>query len=119
MEAYLDAALLDTAPLPTGDDEALVLPGFDEYLLGYKDRSLMIADEHKAAIIPGNNGVFQSTVVRAGRVVAVWKRILAKSRVRIAVQPLVPLHRSDRAEVERAFEQYAKFVERIPEVRWP
>ncbi|GLW12630.1 hypothetical protein Misp01_77580 [Microtetraspora sp. NBRC 13810] len=119
VETYLDAALLDTAPPPPGDDEMLVLPGFDEYLLGYKDRSLMVADEHKAAIIPGNNGVFQSTVVRAGRVVATWKRTLAKSLVRIAVQPLVPLHGSDRAKVEQAFEHYARFVERTPEVRWP
>ncbi|WP_084259782.1 winged helix DNA-binding domain-containing protein [Microtetraspora malaysiensis] len=119
VEMYLDAALLDTTPPPAGDDEVLVLPGFDEYLLGYKDRSLMVADEHKAAIIPGNNGIFQSTVVRAGRVVATWKRTLAKSRVQIAVQPLVPLHRSNQVEVERAFEQYAQFVERTPEVRWP
>ncbi|MFD2355341.1 DNA glycosylase AlkZ-like family protein [Nonomuraea ferruginea] len=65
VETYVDAALLDTAPPPAGDDEVLVLPGFDEYLLGYKDRSLMVADEHKAAIIPGGNGVFRSTVVRA------------------------------------------------------
>ncbi|GAA3838631.1 winged helix DNA-binding domain-containing protein [Sphaerisporangium flaviroseum] len=119
VETYLDAALLDTAAPPAGDDEVLVLPGFDEYLLGYKDRSLMVADEHKAAIIPGNNGVFQSTVVRAGRVVATWKRSLARSRVRITVQPLVPLHGSDREEVARAFERYARFVERTPEVRWP
>ncbi|MCF6475804.1 winged helix DNA-binding domain-containing protein [Nonomuraea sp. MG754425] len=119
VEAYADAALLDAAPPPAGDDEVLVLPGFDEYLLGYKDRSLMVADEHKAAIIPGNNGIFQATVVRAGRVVATWKRTLTTSRARITVQPLVPLHGSDRAEAERAFERYARFVERTPEVRWP
>jgi hypothetical protein len=122
VEMYADAALLDTAPPEAGDDEAdevLVLPGFDEYLLGYKDRSRMVADEHKQAIIPGNNGMFQATVVRAGRVVATWKRTLAKSRVRITVQPLVPLGGGDRAKVEGAFERYAQFVERTPEVRWP
>lgn len=115
VESYLDAAVLDTAP-PPADDEMLVLPGFDEYLLGYKDRSLMVADEHRAAIIPGGNGVFQSTVVRAGRVVATWKRTLTKTRVRITVQPLVPLQRE---EVEQAFERYGQFMERTPEVRWP
>ncbi|MDA0637837.1 winged helix DNA-binding domain-containing protein [Nonomuraea sp. MCN248] len=118
VETYVDAALLDTVPPPVGD-EVLVLPGFDEYLLGYKDRSLMVADEHKAAIIPGGNGIFRSTVVRAGRVVATWTRTLTKSGVRITVQPLTPLGGSDRAEVERAFEPYAQFVERTPEVRWP
>ena len=97
----------------------LALPGFDEYLLGYKDRSLMVAEEHKQAIIPGGNGVFQSTIVRDGRVVGIWKRTLGKTRVQIAVQPLVPLRKTDRARIERAFEGYGRFVGRPPEVRWP
>lgn len=109
------------APTPTpasGGGEVLVLPGFDEYLLGYKDRSLMVADEHKTAIIPGGNGVFQPTVVRDGQVVATWKRAVSKSKVKISVQPLVPLGGSDRAEAERAFERYAWFLGVMPEVRW-
>jgi hypothetical protein len=116
-EMYLDAALLDAAPHRSGG-EMLVLPGFDEYLLGYKDRSLMVADEHKAAIIPGNNGVFQATVVRDGRVIGIWKRTLAKTRVQISVQPLAPLGKADRSRIERAFESYARFVERAPDMRW-
>ncbi|MEE3917705.1 hypothetical protein V2I01_00080 [Micromonospora sp. BRA006-A] len=43
------------------------MPGFDEYLLGFKDRSLMLDPAHAAAVVPGNNGVFRSTVVRGGR----------------------------------------------------
>jgi hypothetical protein len=116
-DMYLDPALLDGTPaVPAG--EVLVLPGFDEYLLGYKDRSLMVADEHKQAIIPGNNGMFQSTVVRDGRVVGTWKRTVAKTKVQIAVQPLVPLRKTDRARTEKAFAGYARFLERAPEVRW-
>src|SRR5262249_58122018 len=99
--------------------EVLVLPGFDEYLLGYKDRSLMLADEHKPAIVPGSNGMFQPTVVRDGRVVGTWKRSLANTRVQVVVQPLVPLGKADRARIEQAFEGYARFVERTPEVRLP
>ncbi len=119
VEVYLDPALLDTAPSTMDDGDVLVLPGFDEYLLGYKDRSLMLADEHKPAIIPGNNGMFQATVVRDGRVIGTWKRTLAKTKVQIAVQPLLPLRKTDRARIEKAFEEYARFVERTPEVRWP
>ncbi len=63
VEMYLEPALLDTVPSLMDDSEILVLPGFDEYLLGYKDRSFMLADEHKSAITPGNNGIFQATVV--------------------------------------------------------
>jgi hypothetical protein len=118
-EMYLDPALPDgmTPASPTG--EVLVLPGFDEYLLGYKDRLLMLAEEHKQAIIPGGNGVFQATVVRDGRVIGVWKRTLGKTRVQIVVQPLIPLRKTDRVRIERAFEAYARFIGRPPEVRWP
>jgi hypothetical protein len=122
--ALLDPALLDPAPLDgvpaaarTG--EVLVLPGFDEYLLGYKDRSMMVAEEHKQAIIPGGNGVFQATIVRDGRVIGTWKRTLGKTRAQIAAQPLVPLRKTDRARIERAFEGYARFIQRPAEVRWP
>jgi hypothetical protein len=118
-EMWLDPALLDGVPATAQTGEILVLPGFDEYLLGYKDRSLMLAEEHKQAIIPGGNGVFQATVVRDGRVIGTWKRTLSKTRVQIAVQPLVPLRKTDRAGIEQAFEEYARFIQRPPEVRWP
>ncbi|GAA3510219.1 hypothetical protein FHR32_003471 [Streptosporangium album] len=119
VEMYLEPALLDTTPSAMDGHEVLVLPGFDEYLLGYKNRSLMLADEHKPAIIPGNNGMFQATVVCDGRVVGTWKRSLTKTKVQIVVHPLVPLGKADQARIEQAFEGYARFVGRTPEVRLP
>jgi hypothetical protein len=118
-EMYLDPAVLDGTPLRTQTGEVLVLPGFDEYLLGYKDRSLMVAEEHKQAIMPGGNGVFQATIVRDGRVVGTWKRTLGKTGAQITVQPLVPLRKTDRSRIERAFEGYARFIQRSPDLRWP
>jgi hypothetical protein len=117
VEMYLEPALLDTMSSPMDDGEILVLPGFDEYLLGYKDRSLMLADEHKSAIIPGNNGIFQATVVRDGRVIGIWKRSLTTTKARIQVQPLVPLGKTDLARIEEAFEAYGRYVDRKPDLR--
>ncbi|MGJ6980105.1 winged helix DNA-binding domain-containing protein [Aestuariimicrobium soli] len=55
-------------------DHALLLPGFDEFILGYQDRLFaMTATEHEA-LVPGNNGVFRKTMVRDGRVVGTWTR---------------------------------------------
>ncbi len=116
-EAVLHTPLLD-APRATVDD-MLVLPGFDEYLLGYKDRTLMVDPEHKQAIIPGGNGVFQATVVRGGRVVGTWKRSLAKTRVTLTVNPLVDLEPSTRKRVEEALGRYADFLALPPRVTWP
>lgn len=121
-EVSLDPAQLDmylTEPSPDAAAGWRVLPGFDEYLLGFKDRSLMLAEEHKQAIIPGGNGVFQATLVRDGRVVGTWKRSASKSRTVVEVRPLVPLRATDRRRVEAALQPYARFTGRPVEVRWP
>ncbi|MGO1401605.1 MAG: winged helix DNA-binding domain-containing protein [Flaviflexus sp.] len=51
-----------------------VLPGFDEMILGYSDRSASVADEHAVAICPGGNGVFKPTIMSAGRVIGTWQK---------------------------------------------
>ncbi len=51
----------------------LRLPGFDELLLGYADRSATLDPQHATAVVPGGNGVFRPTVVVDGRVVGVWR----------------------------------------------
>src|SRR5690606_25200860 len=77
---YADAALVGAyQPAARASQAALALPGFDEYMLGYKDRSLMLDKEHQQAIIPGGNGVFQPTIVIGGRVVGTWRRTVKKS----------------------------------------
>jgi hypothetical protein len=56
-------------------DEArgvFLLPGFDEFVLGYGDRSAVLAPEFADRIVPGNNGMFRPTVVSGGHVVGTW-----------------------------------------------
>ena len=50
------------------------MPGFDEYLLGYQDRSAALDPVQAAQVCPGNNGMFLPTVVVSGRVVGMWTR---------------------------------------------
>ena len=52
----------------------LLLPGFDEYMLGYGDRTAALPAEHADAIVPGGNGVFRATVVSDGQVVGTWRK---------------------------------------------
>ncbi|MGK5441492.1 winged helix DNA-binding domain-containing protein [Micromonospora sp. URMC 105] len=106
--ALLDAALLDAPRTPR--DDVLALPGFDEYLLGFKDRALMLDPAHRQAVVPGGNGVFQSTVVRGGRVVGTWKRTIGRDRVTVTVRELVPFDAALRARVETALGGYADFL---------
>jgi hypothetical protein len=50
-----------------------LLPGFDEFVLGYADRSCAVPPEHAERIVPGGNGMFRSTVVVGGQVVGTWR----------------------------------------------
>lgn len=98
-------------------DDVVVLPGFDEYLLGFKERSLMLEPTDLAAVVPGRNGVFQATVVRGGLVVATWTRSARRSATVVDVRPLRPLSRQDRARVPAAFDAYARFIDGPVDVR--
>jgi hypothetical protein len=51
-----------------------LLPGFDEYILGYKDRSAVLRPEFSNRIVPGNNGMFLPTLIIYGQVIGTWKR---------------------------------------------
>jgi Winged helix DNA-binding domain len=65
----------------------LLLPGFDELLLGYDDRTATIEKARESSIVPGGNGVFKATIVAGARVVGTWKR---KDKAKeIVVEPLL------------------------------
>ncbi len=121
-EMYLERALLEAhAGAPAGDlaDDLVTPPGFDEYLLGYKDRHLMVDPEHKPAIIPGGNGVFRPTLVRGGRVIGTWTRTAGRRRTVVDLLPLLPLDAAERARVADAFRPYERFLGHPVEPRWP
>jgi hypothetical protein len=99
------------APAPTAARVHL-LPGFDEYLLGYGDRSAALASENSAAVVPGGNGMFKPTVVADGEVVGTWRRTLAAGQV--VVEPLLwnPLRGKLRDALVEAAGAYGAFLGR-------
>ncbi|WP_403025544.1 DNA glycosylase AlkZ-like family protein [Salinibacterium sp. GXW1014] len=50
-----------------------LVPAFDEWILGYADRSLVASPRMLAALVPGNNGVFRPAVLVDGVVVGTWR----------------------------------------------
>jgi Winged helix DNA-binding domain len=86
-----------------------LLPGFDEYLLGYKDRTAVLTVEDAPGVVPGKNGVFLPTIVVGGRVVGTWKRRLKKNSIDITLNPFAHLGDSDERAIEAA-KSYSDFV---------
>ncbi|MGC5627828.1 DNA glycosylase AlkZ-like family protein [Georgenia sp. Z1344] len=48
-------------------------PAFDEWILGYQDRSLVASAAMLDAIVPGRNGVFRPTILVDGVAVGTWR----------------------------------------------
>lgn len=69
----LDPATPERLASATDPGAELLLPGFDEFVLGYGERTEILDAEHADRIVPGGNGVFRPTIVRDGRVVGCWK----------------------------------------------
>jgi hypothetical protein len=87
-----------------------LLPGFDEFMLGYKDRDATLDPVFAERICPGNNGVFLPTVVSKGRVVGTWKRTLKKETVTVTPKSFTDFDASERDGIASAAERYARFL---------
>lgn len=74
VEHLLDPAAPDR-PAACPDEAAglFLLPGFDEFVLGYGDRRAVLDPDAANDIVPGNNGMFRPTVVHGGRIVGTWQ----------------------------------------------
>src|SRR3954471_16217579 len=74
-EHLLDPATLDLLDAVRAEARGLfLLPGFDEFVLGYGDRTAVLDPAFADRIVPGGNGMFRPTVVHGGRIVGTWRR---------------------------------------------
>jgi hypothetical protein len=93
-----------------------LLPAFDEYILGYKDRSAIVSDQHAKQVSPGG-GVFRATIVQDGQIIGTWKTSATTRELRIISQPFAPLSASARRGLEQAASRYGAFIGRTTVVR--
>jgi len=107
----------EAADVPAQADGLRLLPGFDEFLLGYRDRSSVLAPEHSQAIVPGGNGMFKATIVVGGEVVGTWGRSVGQRGVVVAAAPFSPLSGEALDELAGAAEHYGRFMGRPATVR--
>ncbi len=88
VEHLMDPALPDLLAEHRAAAAAVhLLPGFDEIVLGYADRTATVHPDHAGRIVPGGNGVFRPTVVADGRAVAVWRHVGSGARRRLELEP--------------------------------
>jgi hypothetical protein len=86
------------------------LPGFDEFILGYRERGAVLDPVYADRICPGGNGVFYPTIVVNGRVVGTWKREFKKGSVIVTPSPFAALSAAERDGFVAACGRYAAYL---------
>ncbi|GAA4314161.1 winged helix DNA-binding domain-containing protein [Compostibacter hankyongensis] len=97
------------APAKKAKPSVYLLPAFDEYIIGYKDRKAVLPSGHQRRAI-SNNGIFWPVVVVNGQVTGIWKRTLKKNGVDILPEFFDPDARIDPRRLKAAKEAFVRFL---------
>lgn len=96
---------------------ASLLPAFDEFIISYADKSVILQDSHHRKAI-SQNGIFRSVLIFENRVAGLWKPVKGKDRLIVEVNPFKTLKKAEKSSVETAAENYGRFMEKKIEVKY-
>lgn len=85
---------------------ARLLPAFDEYLMGYRDRSLVLTPEHADAVGPTKNGLVAAMVLAGGNIVGTWTSTKRASGPSVKVDDWV----GGPPGLDKAIDEYRRFA---------
>lgn len=86
-----------------------LLPGFDEYILGYTERDPVLDPSHACWVYSGLNLLFNPTIVIDGRIQGTWKRVIRKESVDLRLHPFKRLNKAEAQALRRATHWYGEF----------
>ncbi len=101
----------DSIPARIASPTAYLLPNYDEYIVGYTDRSAIFDNSHTKKLDARGSVLAQYTILIDGRVNGTWKRTVGKKGVTIELNPFVPQTKMERQAVIAASQEYAAFLD--------
>ncbi len=115
-EAHLLATELDQ--IPAGGDTGTsvrLLPYFDVYLLGHKDKGHLVDPAYYKRVYRKAGWISQAILVN-GRVIGVWTQKATEKRLTVTLKPFEPLDREVRQAVREEAVNLGHFLDREAEV---
>ncbi|MDW5561843.1 MAG: winged helix DNA-binding domain-containing protein [Methanomassiliicoccus sp.] len=109
-EAVVGGVSYWSAPYGRGGREgrAHLLPAFDEYIIGYRDRGAVLDGRHTAKVL-SSNGIFYPSIVIDGQARGTWKGTRSRG-MRVEARPFSPVSGEELKLVKEAAERYARFL---------
>ncbi len=98
-----------TPPAQGYSQTAYLLPNYDEYTVGYTDRSAVFDALYTDKLDP-RGGLLTNTMVLDGQVIGTWKRTFKKNTIVIEANPFVPLSNTETCAFAASANRYSAFL---------
>ena len=101
-----------TASTPTQSipPTAYLLPNYDEYTVGYADRSAIYDSAHDGKGDPRGSAALNYVIVIDGQVAGMWRRTFKKGTVEIELKPFRAFSDAENQAVAQAAQHFGEFV---------
>src|SRR6266700_5092868 len=99
-----------TSPINDLSQTVYLLPNYDEYIVGYTDRSAIFDASHTQHLDARGNVLFQHTIVLNGRVVGTWKRMIKKDAVILTPSLFTTLTKDETRALAASTKRYGAFL---------
>ncbi len=103
---FPDSSALRKTKSPT----AYLLPNYDEYFIGFKDRSAIGEVARQAGIKGDDPALIAHIIILDGQIVGGWRRILEKDKVIVEASLIAKLAKPEKHAIAEAAERFGKFL---------
>ena len=104
---------------PAGRGAVHLLPNFDEYTVGYRDRSAMLHAHYPfRPELFALSSILSNVITAGGELRGAWRKVATSKGVRVEVRPVARLSPAVRAGIEEAALRFGRFLGRQVEVAW-
>jgi len=105
-------------PVRISGSPAHLLPNYDEYFIGLKDRSAFGARLESSGVTPRTSALSGHALVVNGQIVGGWRRTLVGRTLLIEPKLLIRLSEAERRAVGVAARRFGRFLALPVEIRW-
>jgi hypothetical protein len=101
---------VDVPPAKVPSPTVHILPDYDEYTVGYTDRSMIFDPTNTTKLDSRGSELAQYVIVINGLIAGTWKRTIKKSEVVIELVRFRDLTKAEGEAITEAAEHYGKFL---------
>lgn len=98
-------------PTYTAPQKVYLLPNFDEYVVGYSNRTAIYDIDFNKKLDARQNVLFQHTIILNGRVIGTWKRKVNKKGITFIPKLFSPINPEKIELLKNAVDNYGKYLE--------